>query len=127
MDKLSLFAPVILRLGLTAVVAWFGISQFMSPDQWVGVVPGWAKSLSGLDAATIIYINAWFEVIAALMLGIGIFTRWVALILSIHLLVIASGFGASATGVRDFGLTMSLFALSLFGTHKYCFDCKENI
>jgi uncharacterized membrane protein YphA (DoxX/SURF4 family) len=96
----------------------------ISPNSWVGIVPHWATGISGLSALTVVHINSWFEIITALMLGIGLYTRWVALILSIHLLVIASGFGASATGIRDFGLALSMFALSLFGTHKYCVDCK---
>ena len=125
MKKLSHYAPVILRLGMTAVVAWFSVSQFINPSMWSGVVPGWATSLSGMSANTLVYINAWFEIIAAILVGVGIYTRWVALILSIHVFVIASGFGVSATGVRDFGLAVSLFALSLFGSDKCCFECKN--
>ncbi len=125
MKKLSHYAPRILRLGMTAVVAWFSVSQFTNPSMWTGVVPAWATNLSGMNALALVHINAWFEIIAAILLGAGIYTRWVALILSVHVLVIASGFGISANGVRDFGLAVSLFALSLFGSDKCCFDCKD--
>ena len=121
MKNISSYAPIVLRLGLTAVIIWFGTSQLMNPAQWIGIVPGWATGLSGMSAGTIVHINGWFEIIAGLMLGIGVWTRWVALILALHLFVIASGFGFNAIGVRDFGLTASMLALAMFGNDAFCY------
>ncbi len=116
------YAPVVLRLGMCAVVAWFGASQLSNPNMWFGVVPAWALEFSHLSAQTIIRLNGWFEIIAALALGVGVFTRWVALALSAHLFVIALGFGLSAVGVRDFGLTFGLLAVAMFGADCLCFE-----
>ena len=119
---LSRFAPVVLRLGLSAVVAWFGASQLMSPAQWISIVPAWALGISHLSANTIVFLNGCFEVVAALLLAVGIFVRWVALLLSVHLIVITADLGLSAIGVRDFGLAIALFSVFLSGTDDFCFQ-----
>jgi hypothetical protein len=41
----------------------------------------------------------------------GIWTRWAALLLALHLAVITFDIGLSAIGVRDFGLTVATLAL----------------
>ena len=124
-QKLAAYAPLVLRLGLAAVVAWFGTSQLVNPNSWVNVVPAWAADISGLSKLTIIHLNGWFEIITALLLALGVCVRWVALVLSVHLFVITIGFGASATGVRDFGLSMALLSIFFAGQDKHCFDYKE--
>lgn len=125
-QKLNSYAPVVLRLGLAAVVAWFGASQIINPNSWVNVVPAWAMDISGMSKLTIIELNGWFEIITALLLSAGIYVRWVGLVLSAHLFVIAASFGTnSATGIRDFGLSFALLAVFFAGQDKYCFDYKE--
>lgn len=114
-DSFSRYAPVILRLGMGAVVAWFGFSQLTNPTLWTGIVPAWATSLSGMSALTIVYSNGVFEVIAAALLLFGAWVRPVAFLLAGHLVVIALGFGLSPIGVRDFGLSAGLLSVCLYG------------
>lgn len=123
--NLPIFAPVVLRLGLAAVMVWFGVSQLVNTAAWVGIIPSWALSLSGLDASMIARSNGVFEIITGTLLAVGIFTRWVAAVLFVHLLVITFNLGMTAVGVRDFGLSFSMLALALFGSDKYSFDYKE--
>ena len=111
-------APVILRLGLTFVFIWFGTNQLMNAESWTGFVPEWGTF--GLDPQTVVYLNGAFEVIGALMLGFGIFVRWVATLLALHLFVIASSLGLTPVGVRDFGLSFAILAVAFFGPDKYC-------
>ncbi len=120
--QLTLYSPVVLRLGLVAVVIWFGVSQLMNSAQWVGVVPVWAKSLSGMSALSIIRFNGCFEILTGALLAIGLWTRWVALALAVHLFIIATGFGISPIGVRDFGLSVSLLAVAMFGSDVCSFE-----
>jgi uncharacterized membrane protein YphA (DoxX/SURF4 family) len=125
MKNISSYAPAVLRLGLTFVVVWFGVSQLSNPNMWLGIVPHWATALSGMSAAAVVHANGWFEIITGLALGIGLWTRWVALLLSIHLYVIASGFGFSSVGVRDIGLGTSLLALAMFGNDALCYHYEQ--
>lgn len=120
------FASLFLRLTLAAVVAWFGASQLFNPAQWVNLIPAWVMSVSPFSRAVLVYLNGSFEIIAALFLALGIFARYVALFLALHLLVIAESFGFSPTGVRDFGLSLALIAIFLNGQDEYCLD-RETI
>lgn len=105
----------ILRIGLAIVFLWFGFSQLLDGINWVSWVPEWAVNVLHLPPAMIVLANGLFEVIAGALLALNIFTRWVALALAVHLLVITIEIGATAIGVRDFGLTMATLALALLG------------
>ncbi len=119
------YAPIVLRLGLTAVFTWFGVSQIVNTGAWVGLVPVWATGIFGLSAVNIVHINGILEIVGALLLGTGFFVRYVAAILALHLFVITSHLGLSAIGVRDFGLSFATLAIALFGNDKYCQSFKE--
>lgn len=118
------FAPVVLRLSLAAVVLWFGFSQLADPHAWTDVVPSWATPF-GIDPTAVVYLNGFFETAAGFMLGVGAYVRLVAFLLSLHLFVIAAGFGVTPIGVRDFGLACCLFSVSLFGEDAYSFSYHE--
>ncbi len=125
-QKWPQYAPVVLRLALTAVFTWFGVSQIVNPSAWVNLVPTWASGTFGLSSLDIVHINGGFEVVAALLLGIGIYVRYVAALLALHLFIITSHLGLTAVGVRDFGLSFATITLALFGEDKQCFHYKEN-
>ncbi|MEX0932462.1 MAG: DoxX family membrane protein [Parcubacteria group bacterium] len=103
----------LLRFGLVAVYLYFGFTQFMDPVSWSRIVPSWATSLSTLEAVTIVYANASFEIIFALLLTSGFWTKWVSFILGIHLAIITLTMGFTPIGARDFGLTLATFAHGL--------------
>jgi uncharacterized membrane protein YphA (DoxX/SURF4 family) len=121
MNNLSKYAPVVLRVGIALVFVWFAINQMTSINSWLGVVPAWAHSLFGSSTA-VVYLNAWFEIMCAALLIAGLQTRWVGLILCLHLIQIASGFGLAATGVRDFGLAFGALTIFLQGAGMWSLD-----
>jgi uncharacterized membrane protein YphA (DoxX/SURF4 family) len=121
MKNISSYGPVLLRVAMSLVFLWFSTNQFMHPSVWVGVVPVWAASLVG-GTQTVVFLNAWFELIAGLMLLIGFHTRIVALLLGLHLIGIAGGFGLSAIGVRDWGLCLATLSIFFNGVDMWCFD-----
>jgi uncharacterized membrane protein YphA (DoxX/SURF4 family) len=122
-DNISKYGPLVLRIGLALVFLWFGADQLAHTAMWVGVVPKWATGIFG-NASTVIYLNAWFEIVSSILLVIGFQTRWVALLLALHLADIASGFGLSSTGVRDWGLAIATLSVSLSGYDVWCLDRK---
>lgn len=103
---------LVLRFGLAGVYLFFGFSQIFDGVSWVGVVPAWAVSLSHLSPAMLVLGNGVMEVVLGTLLALGYFVTPVAAILSIHLFVIASGFGFAATGIRDYGLALATAALA---------------
>jgi uncharacterized membrane protein YphA (DoxX/SURF4 family) len=103
----------LLRLGIAGVFLYFGFSQLFDSLSWVGIVPEWAVNLLHLPPAMIVMMNGIFEVILGSMLAMGFFVPIISFLLGLHLLVIAFEFGFVPTGIRDFGLVVASFALSL--------------
>ncbi|MCR4280922.1 MAG: DoxX family protein [Candidatus Kaiserbacteria bacterium] len=123
-SKTAEYAPVLLRFGLSFLFLWFGISQITSPDSWTVWVPEWGNTIFGLGAVKLVLFNGWFEIAGGILLALGLWTRWVALLLSLHLFFIAYEVGYNDIGVRDFVLAVSTLAVSLFGPDKFSLDNK---
>ena len=121
-SKTAEYAPVVLRFGLVFLFLWFGISQVTSPESWTSWVPEWGNAILGLGAVKIVLINGWLEIIGGVLLALGLWTRWIALALSLHLFFIAYEVGYNDIGVRDFVLAVSTLAVSLFGPDTCSLD-----
>jgi len=119
-------APVVLRFGLVALFIWFGLSQLTAPGAWVSWVPEWPTTLLGLTPTAVVLLNGTFETIFGVALAVGFYTRWAALLLSLHLFFLAYEIGYNDIGVRDFVLAVSVLALSLFGPDEYTLDKRVN-
>ena len=119
------FAPVVLRLALAALFLWFGFSQVMDSSGWVSWLPVWATHLGWMSPTGFVLFNGWFEVVLGTLLAVGYLTRWVALLLALHILVIAYEVGYNDIGVRDFVLAVATLALSLGGPDWLTFDRRQ--
>jgi uncharacterized membrane protein YphA (DoxX/SURF4 family) len=108
-------APIILRVGLAIVFLWFGLSEVIHPGMWVSYIPTWLVTLTHLQVTTIVIINGSFEILMALLLAFGIWTRWVALLLLLHMIGIVADVGLSAVGIRDVGLAFGLLSIVFQG------------
>jgi len=100
---------LLLRVGLVVVYIYFGVSQLQDPVKWSGFVPDWSI-ISFLEPVTIVYINAIFELVGAGLLALGLWAKWVSIILGLHLGIITFAMGFTPTGVRDFALTLATLA-----------------
>lgn len=107
---------MVLRLGLSAVFLWFGFSQVLDGQGWIGWVPVWATNFSGLSPEAIVFGNGLFEVVFGLLLITGFWMRYVAGLLALHMALITLGVGFNEIGVRDFGLTAAVLALALLSS-----------
>lgn len=111
----------ILRWGLCLVFLFFGFSQIANPSSWTGFVPEFLTKFF-LSANNIVMLNAIAEIILGTFLGIGLYTRFSSIILSLHLFVIAASIGFNPLGVRDFGLAIATLVIFLNGADKYTID-----
>ena len=119
-------SPIILRFGLAIVFIWFGTNQIINQAEWVYLIPQSILSITGLTASTVVLINGVFEIIMAALLACGIQIRIVAILLSLHLLMIIGDVGINAIGIRDIGLLFGMVSVALHGGDMYSYD-KEYI
>ncbi|MBI2548210.1 DoxX family membrane protein [Candidatus Woesearchaeota archaeon] len=133
------YAPMILRLGLSIVFLWFGITQLVNPESFLGYIPQWLYPHPldmmhehplqmfhqlPLTPHLIIMGNGIIEIILGGMLLLGLLTRIVALLLMGHLLVIMLGLGYNDIAVRDFGLFIATLSVFLHGPDQWCVDFR---
>ena len=123
-SSLPSYGPVVLRLGVSAVYAWFGVSQLVNPTAWLGLVPDWAL-IGGMTANTLVALNGTFELILATLLATGFWVRPIATVLAVHLFAITTHLGLSANGVRDFGLSFATLAIALNGNDQLTSKAAE--
>jgi uncharacterized membrane protein YphA (DoxX/SURF4 family) len=123
-DTLQRFAPIVLRFGLVVLFLWFGVNQVLAPNDWISWVPTWVPDFTHMDARTIVLLNGGFEVIFGTLLLLGIYVRWVVLLLGLHLLAIAYELGYGDIAVRDACLGICCFALSFYGNDTWSLQHK---
>lgn len=122
---LRLYAPSVVRYAMSLVILWFGIQQLTNTSQWLAYIPDAIVSITHLSATTIVLFNGAFELVFGLLLIIGWQTRWVALLLALHLFDIMYTVGYGEIGVRDFGLAVTTFSIFMYGADILCIHNPE--
>ncbi len=114
---------IILRVSLALVFLYFGIMQIRDPGAWSGFVPD-RFHISGISANNIVIFNGFMEIVLGTFLIVGLYVRFAALVMSLHLFGIAFSIGFSPLGIRDFGLAFATLALFFIGVDRYTVDNK---
>ncbi|MEK6927400.1 MAG: DoxX family protein [Nanoarchaeota archaeon] len=125
MNNLEKYASPFLRISISLVFLWFGITQVISPTNWTSFLPNFILNF-GWNPEIFIYLNAALEIILGIFLLIGLFVRFSAFILAIHLLFISFSLGYNAVAIRDLGLTLATLSIFLTGPDEYCLDKIKN-
>lgn len=112
---LRMYAPSVLRYALSLVILWFGLQQVTHTADWTAYVPESVAAMLHVSALTLVMFNGIFELVFGILLIVGIQTRWVALLLALHLLDIMYTVGYGEIGVRDFGLAIATFSIFMYG------------
>lgn len=112
-----------LRYSLAILFLWFGWQQLSAPEAWVFFLPEYIAYFP-IPGEMLVQLNAWPEIIAALFLIAGVYTKAIAWLLGLHLLSIAF-FVGGATGVRDAGLAFASFALALSEPDNWTLDKRS--
>lgn len=116
------FSLVLLRYAWVALFIWFGTQQLLHPEAWVAFLPEWTGYFP-VPGEMLVQLNGWLELILALALFLGLFTRLLAVLLSLHLLSI--GFSVmGATGMRDVILGIMGLAIAFNEPDRWTLDAK---
>ncbi|MDP3966140.1 MAG: DoxX family membrane protein [archaeon] len=120
LEKLKRYSPLVLRLAIVLIFLWFSITQLTNPEGWTRMIPGYASVTA--SPLTLVYINAIFELILALLLLFGFKTRIVSALLTLHLLHIVTILGYGAVGARDFALAVATLSIFFYGPDEFTID-----
>jgi len=112
-DQYSAYAPLVLRIGLGFVFAWFGYSGITNPEMWTGLVPEWTAMFA--PAKTLVLMHGAIELIGGLFLIAGLWVRPVAVILFLSLAHTLTVLKFGPVMVRDIGLLFAMLAIFLQG------------
>ena len=118
------YAPIFLRISLSAVFLWFGYASIFKYELLLGYLPSFTYSIPLISLREILFINGLFEIVFGLALLAGFYTRVSALLLSLHTLSIAYSLGYNDIAIRDLGIALATFAVFLNGEDEWCLDRK---
>ena len=125
-NKYKDYAPYMVRIGISIVLLWFGLNQIFDTESWLGWLPQCTYSLS-IEPTAIIILNGIFETIFVSLLLLGLITRFAAVVMTVHLLIITFSIGYNDVAVRDFGLSLATFSIFLYGPDRLSLDKKIKI
>lgn len=119
------WAPVVGRILLALVLAWFGYHELVRPGLWTGYVPVLSP---GSSLATVaVLIHGWLLLVLAVALAAGIATRLAALLAAVLLAEIVISLtitgGLSDLTMRDVGVLG--LAITLTGVSQRRFALRR--
>lgn len=105
-------AQLLLRLGLATVFLYAAVSSFLSPNDWVGYLPQFVRTL--LPATGVLAVFSVVEIILAAWLLSGAYARLAGLVAAAMLAgIIVSNVKLLPISFRDIGLLFAALALVL--------------
>lgn len=113
-------SAILLRYGIGILFLWFGINQVFNAEAWTVWIPTEIANL--VEPLFLIYVNGIVETVLGLFILLGLFTRFSALVLSLHLFGIAFSIGYNDIAVRDFSLAIATLAVAFYGSDKWSYD-----
>lgn len=126
-SRIEFYAPSVLRYGMTFVILWFSLQQFMHAAVWTAYVPDSAVTMTHMSAVSLVYVNAVIEGVLGLLLLFGWQSRIVALLLALHLFDIMYVVGYGEIGVRDFGLAVATLVVAMNGPDPLALSNRRTI
>jgi uncharacterized membrane protein YphA (DoxX/SURF4 family) len=122
MKNFSKYSHLVLRIGIAVVFLWFGFSQLKNPAQWTRMMPDYVNAIFPLAKSTLIYMNGILEILLAILLLLGLWTRTVSGLITLHLIHIITIVGYGAVGARDVAIALAALAVFLHGSDEFCLD-----
>ena len=119
--QLQKYAVPLLRISIALVFLYFGISQIITPETFIGWLPSEASIIPVAPRILIIF-NGLFEVFFGTLLFLGLYIRLSAFLLGAHLFGITITIGFTEIGVRDFGLAMATLAMVLMPASEFSLE-----
>lgn len=113
LSRNSRVAPLFLRVGLAIVFMYAAISSFISPNDWMGYLPGFVRDI--MPATVVLTIFSVVELALAAWLLSGVRVRFAALFAATMLAgIVVSNISLLPISFRDIGLVFAALALAFY-------------
>lgn len=111
--KKSELTPLLLRCGLALLFLYASISALKNPQDWVGYLPRFARTLvPGMNTTTLLHVFSVYELALALWLLSGKYVKAAALVTVATLSgIVVFNFTLFAITFRDMALAVAALAL----------------
>src|SRR3989344_969839 len=127
------YSIFIVRMSLALVLLWFGISQLINPESFLGYIPQWMHehplqlmhNIPKPSVHVVLTFNGIADTLLGLLLLMGFYTRLTAFIAALHLLSIAFSLGYNDIAIRDFGLSLMALSVVFSGAGILSLDNKS--
>lgn len=114
------YSSAAIRYTVVLLFLWFAIAQLINPGMWTTFLPEWTGYFP-IPGEILVRLNGLAELLLAILLAAGVYTRIVSGLLGLHLFMIAITAGG-AIGVRDAALAFVAFALAGTPADKWTVD-----
>lgn len=105
-------ARLLLQTGLATVFLYAGVASYVHPSDWIGYLPSFARG--ALDPKLLLKVFSAYEVLLALWLLSGKYTRYAAGLAAMTLVgIVVFNFNLLAITFRDIALIFAALALIL--------------
>src|SRR3989338_5178714 len=135
------YSIFIVRMSLALVLLWFGISQLINPESFLGYIPQWMyehpqqmmhehplqlmHNIPKPSVHVVLTFNGIADTLLGLLLLMGFYTRLTAFIAALHLLSIGFSLGYNDIAIRDFGLSLMALSVVFSGAGILSLDNKS--
>ncbi len=116
LHRFEAYVPFILRIGLGLVFLWFGLDKFVHPKFWMNLVPEFIANLVPFSLSTFNLLQGIVETVVGLLLLIGLWHQFAAIIAGLILIPIVAVMGVQGIydiALRDFGLLCIAVAIAV--------------
>jgi len=116
-------AALFLRVGLAIVFLYAAVSSFISPNEWIGYLPGFLRDI--LPVTVTLGIFSIIELLLAAWLLSGVYVRFAAVVAAAMLLgIIVSNISLLPISFRDIGLLFAALALAFMDDRQAAVKSK---
>ena len=115
-------APSILRLTLGITFLWIGFLIFKHPDAWAQFLQDYFVKILPFSTIALMTFTAYLDMAIGVLFLLNLFTPYVGLVGTIHMIAVLISSGITDVTVRDIAIGGACFALFLLTKEKSIFN-----
>jgi len=117
LNSKEFFISFFLRVGLSIVFLYVGIAAFLTPNAWIGFIPGFIQNI--IPGATFLHMHSIFNILLAIWIMSNKKIFYASILASLSLLaIIVFNYSSLDIIFRDLAILFASLALAVFSYGK---------